>query len=461
MQDLFLLLATVLFLAAGFTTPFVMTLGYLWVDIFTPQDVSESILSGQPIAFIFGACAVGVYLLRDRREMPRLNPITVVQLLILVWITCTTQWAVAPGTAEWRYGVASKMCLFAAFLPYAIRSRVQIEAMVLVYVFAICGHLIPWGMKTFVTGGGYNQSLGLLRVNAALLAESSTVSGIAVAIVPLLLWASTWSILLPKHWSRKYGIFAVIAVSLVGAIGTFARTALVAFAVGGAAMFLRSRRKVLFIVGAVVLGGVMFSVTSDRWLDRISTVQDYQSETSAAVRLLVWEWAWNFAQSHPFGGGFWAFVTNRIEIPGVNGGAPTIQFSRAYHNIYFGVLADQGYPGFVLYMSMIVAVLFALQRTRKLTRATEEHRWCADLAQALQITIVTMLATGMFVEIGWSPIVWYLFSMAVCLREYARRVAGPVPPQVQLGRLLPAIPAPELGGPALGGPAVMQRGSTR
>jgi probable O-glycosylation ligase (exosortase A-associated) len=267
-------------------------------------------------------------------------------------------------------------------------------------------------------------------------------------IVPLLLVMRRHSLLLPKNWTTTAGVFGIIVVSLVGAIGTFARTALVALAVGGTSMWLRSKRKLSFLLAALVMGGIMFTVTSDRWAQRISTISDYESESSAFVRILVWRWTWEFAQSHPFGGGFWAYTTNRIEIPSNTGGEPLVQFARAYHNIYFAVLGDQGYPGLMLYMTMVLLTLLALRKTRKLLQGLPEHLWCVDLAQALQVSILTMLAVGMFVEIGWTPIIWYLFSMSVCVRAYARRVLQPVT-LPQRGMLAPMRPAlsdrPEFG----------------
>ena len=77
MQDLFLLLATVGFLAVGFLVPFVLSLGYVWVDIFSPHQISASLLSGQPISLIMGASAVATYLLLDRRSPPKVTTITV------------------------------------------------------------------------------------------------------------------------------------------------------------------------------------------------------------------------------------------------------------------------------------------------------------------------------------------------------------------------------------------------
>ena len=139
------------------------------------------------------------------------------------------------------------------------------------------------------------------------------------------------------------------------------------------------------------------------------------------MRILVWRWALDFVSSHPFGGGFWAYLVDRIEIPGVDGGPPSVQYARAWHNIFVAVLAQNGFVGITLYVSMIVLTLSGLQRVQRLTRRIPEHLWCADFAQALQVCLITLFAAGNFVEFGWQPVIWYLFSMAVALREYVRR----------------------------------------
>jgi hypothetical protein len=61
------------FLGLGIATPFVMTLGYVWVDTFRPQDVAYLILNELPVAFIMGAGAFMTYFLLDRRSPPPLT----------------------------------------------------------------------------------------------------------------------------------------------------------------------------------------------------------------------------------------------------------------------------------------------------------------------------------------------------------------------------------------------------
>jgi len=409
MQDLLLLVATLGFFSAGVLVPFVMSLGYVWVDMFSPHLVSASILSGLPISLTFAVSAIVLYLLRDRKYPPKTSAILWTQLLLCIWITLTSTWAVRPDIAWERWDPSIKVALFATFLPYVIRSRVQIAA-----------HTVPWGMKTLLTGGGYNQQLGLLRGNQSLLEDSSVISAVCVMMAPFALVWQKHSILLPKTKLIAVGIWSIIVLSLVASIGTFARTALVAFAVCGGAMLLRAKRKVLFLCVASVLGAVMFAVTSDKWLARINTVNDYENESSAYVRVLVWRWTLEFSTSHPFGGGFWAYVVNRIELPGPNGSV-SVQYARAWHNIFIGLLGEHGYVGLGLYLFLVFQIFYAMRVVQRATRASAEHQWCADFAQTLQICLLTLLISGNFVEFGWQPVIWYLFSMAVALREYVRR----------------------------------------
>ena len=265
MQDLLLLIVCLMFVTVGFLSPFVLTLGYVWVDVFAPHYLSYGLLLGQPVAFIMGAAAVASYLLLDRKSPPKFTAITALQVALAIWITCTLQWAVVPGIAYVKWDIAIKVAVFATFVPYAIRSRVQIEALLLVYVFSMLGHILPWGVKTLVSGGGYELSLGLLPVNVSLLAESSTVSGLGVMMVALLLWIAGHSAILPKTRLVKVGLFGLMGVCLVATIGTFARTGLVALGVGAATLFWYSKHKIRFLFAAgVVCGGIMAALTSDK-----------------------------------------------------------------------------------------------------------------------------------------------------------------------------------------------------
>lgn len=425
MTDLLVTLAFLGFLAFGLVAPFFLTLGYVWVDTFYPQFIASGTLGSVPVSFIMGAAAVGSYVLFDRRSPPRVNLTLALYVALAVWITITTTWAVVPFSAWDKWNVSFKTLIFCAFLPFVIRSRVQIEAFVQVLLFSTAAHLLPWGAKTLLSGGGYEQSLGLLSSNAVPLSESSVVSAVCIMFVPLLVVLSRYNLLIRPGGLSKVLFYGMIISFLIGSIGTFARTALVGLAVMGGGMMLRSKRKFGFIVAAVCAAAIMFAVTSDKWTTRVSTITDYRTENSALVRLLVWQWTWDFAKEHPLGGGFRVYMTNRLIIPASSSpdGEVIIENGRAFHNIYFAVLGEHGFPGLALYLSIILLSFFGLQTTRRQLRHLPEHVWCYEMSGALQISLATILTCANFVDISFDGLLWEMLALSMCLREYARHVA--------------------------------------
>ena len=422
MKDLLLLSVFVMFMAVGTLAPFVWGLGYIWVDVLVPHQLSYSLLSGMPVAFIMGAGAFFFYLLFDRRSPPRISALHILCGVLAIWITLTQTWAVVPDAAWEKWDPSFKVVAFAAFMPFMFRSRIQIEAYLLVLALSAAGHLLPWGLKTLVTGGGYNQSLGLLSVNGTVLAESSAVAAISIMFVPFLVWVRSHSLIIPWQAARTALSAGLIVLYLVASIGTFARTGLVGLAVLAAGLFVRSRRKVLFILLALVVGGILFAVTSDKWFARIDTITDYKEESSALVRLLVWQWTLGFVAEHPLGGGFNSYMINTINLGAGADGLPSVEHGRAFHSIYFAVLGEHGIPGLALYLSILGLSLLSMQRVIRQCKDRPDLAWAGDLARAAQLGLLVMMACGNFVDLSFIFVIWDIVALIMCLNAHVYRV---------------------------------------
>ena len=421
MTDLFLVLSFVAFIAIGVLSPFVLSLGYVWVDVFLPQRISDALLTNVPVALIMGGAAIGSYLLIDRKSPPRPSVLLFLYVLLAIWITLTTTWAVAPGPAWYKWDPSFKTLLFAAFLPFVFRTRVQIESFILIVIFAASAHILPWGLKTVIAGGGYGRSLGQLGSNQSFLSESSAIAAICFAFIPFLLLFARQSVLLPKYRIVAWGLYAMVGVYALGAVGTFARVALVGLAILFVGLWVQAKRRFWYTVIATASLVGLSAFTSSQWTDRIATTADYATESSSATRIAVWRWTLNFVQDNPFGGGFNAFVINRIEMPSGDPMNPQVQFGRAFHNIYFASLGEHGYPGLVLYCSILALTLYSLGRTRKLLKGHPEHGWASDMASATRLSLLVILGCAFFIDISYNPILWDLLGLGLCLQEYARR----------------------------------------
>ncbi len=420
MRDIYVTCVYVAFFLVGVTTPFVLTLGYMWVDTFYPQDVT-SYLASFPVALVIGAAAFGVYLVADHRAPPRLGLHFWLHVAFAAWVTITLSWAVAPGPAWDKWSWAFKTVAFAAFLPFVIRSRVQIEAFIAVFISAAALDILSGGVKTLISGSGYGRGLGVVAGNSGL-AESSFFSAACMAMIPLILYLRKHTLLIPRtRWRDPLALGAII-VTIGAMIGTYARTGIVSAAVVFLTMWIQARRKTVFTVLAVLMILGMGGVMGARWMGRMDTIDTYQKDPSAYTRIIIWEWTLKFVESHPLGGGFNSYYINRIVVPNPSGGGSTVQYGRAFHNIYMEVLGEHGFPGLALYLALQITSLAYLRKVIKLARDRPHLAWAADLARALTAALLALVVGGQFIGIAFKSFVWYTLVLPVCLRQHVRRV---------------------------------------
>ncbi len=419
MRDMAILLTFLSYICVGALSPFVAALGYVWVDGFLPQLVSYGFLRSVQVSLIMAIVTIGGYVVMDRRSPPRMNLHFVLVISMFVWVTLSTTWAVAPSVVWEKWDWAAKMVAFTAFIPFFFRSRVQIEAFLLTYMFSAAVNVLPVGVKTMLGGGGYGLTLGVVGGNSGL-SEGSTLATAAIMFVPILLWAARHSMLLPQKL-RAPGCGGYAGLACLAAIGTYERTALVAFAVLAGGLWLRSRHKVVMIVALLVVGAGLSLATGKAWLDRMQTTTTLKADGgSADTRLEMWAWTLGFVRSHPLGGGFNAYVVSVIRTK-LDDGSEVVQHGRAFHSSYFEVLGEQGYLGLLMFLGLIGRSFLSLRAVKRRVKGTPELAWAGALAGALQLSLLIQMAGSAFVGIAFQTMFWYLFATAECMRQYVRR----------------------------------------
>lgn len=421
LRSLWLLFVYVSFVGLSVSAPFVATLGYVWVDTFQPQYVSFIILNSLPVAMIMGIIAFGGYLLVDRRSPPPLTLQTVLQATMAIWITATLIWAQVPDAAWEKWDWAFKTIAFATFIPFVIRSRVQIEAFAQTYVFSLAGNFVPFGLKVLISGGGYGQNLGLEGGNSGL-SEGGLLSTTCLMVVPLALFLASHSQLIPKFKLMPLAYWGVAGLAISTALGTYERSALVGLVVLGIYMWVRTKHKLGFGIVLGILAVLVIYTTSGAWNARVSTMGNFQKENSAYGRILVWRWTLGFVAEHPLGGGFSTYIIDHIELPAQDGDPGHTEFGRAFHSTYFEMLGEHGFPGLAIFLTLAGSTFLMLRRIAKKARPFPELQWVAGLSDALQSGLAVFLSSGAFVGLGFQPMFWYFVSMSISLNAYMWRV---------------------------------------
>jgi putative inorganic carbon (HCO3(-)) transporter len=402
-------------LIAGIKAPFAAALGYVWVDLSYPQLLSVY-LADKPVAMVMGVLAILGYLIADRRAPPRFNMVTILTVLMAGWVTLTCTWAVAPQDAVWqKWDWAFKSVLFSAFIPYVIRSRVRIEAFLQVFVFSFAIHIVAGGLKTLISGGGYGAAFSVIRGNSGLF-ESSTIGAVAVMIIPILFAFKRQSILL--FWPRlsRMVYLGYAALCVLGAVGTFARTALVGLGLLAFGTVVERRRRFGAIAGVAAALLIVSQFAPTAWFSRMETTDTYETDRSSNARVLVWKWTLDFAMDHPLGGGFVSHYVDHITLPD-----GSTRSGVAFHNAYIEVLGEHGWVGLALFVGTLAFAVRNLWRVRTEAAQFAGLSWCHDLSGALLTSVLVLAGCSMFIGIAFQPMFWYLFATSTCLREYLHR----------------------------------------
>jgi probable O-glycosylation ligase (exosortase A-associated) len=435
MHDLALIAFLLALIGMGFRRPFLLVLAYVYIDIVSPQRLSYYLLNSVPISLICVVLAVSAWALFDTKRDTRVAPRQFLLFALLVYCGATTAQADFPIEALQKWDWVWKALAFAIFLPLTLRTRLRIEGLALFMVLSASFIVITGGIKTLASGGGYG-ALNLGVSNNSGLYEGSIISAVAISIVPLILFLKKHGTVFPEDWRVRLFAYALVFSCLLIPVGTQARTGLICIGVLAVLALRHTKRRVLylgFMAGAAMIAIPLLPST---FTSRMDTIKGYKADASAATRLAVWQWTWEFAKDHPFGGGFEAYRQNklRMELTRTDGDGPAQEVEtqvatdegRAYHSAYFEMLGEQGWPGLILWLAIHVSGLFRMevlsQRYRK--QAPDEGQWIGALADALQQAHIVYLVGSLFVGIAFQPFVYMLVGMQIGLDTYARRLAG-------------------------------------
>ncbi|MCX8475617.1 MAG: putative O-glycosylation ligase, exosortase A system-associated [Sphingomonas sp.] len=419
-------------LAFGFRRPFLFVLAYAYIDIVSPQRLTYLLLNSVPISMIAVGLAVAGWLAVDDKRDVRVAPRQFLIVLLLGYCFYTTLHADFPLEAKDKWEWVWKALAFAAFLPLTLRTRLRIESLLLFMVLSAASIIIVGGIKTLGSGGGYGE-LNLMVTNNSGLYEGSTISTVAIAIIPLIVWFTRHGTIFAPDWRVKGFCYALIFACLLIPVGTSTRTGLLCIGLLALLMIRDARRKFVYLAALGCLGLAAIPFLPSSFTERMGTIKTYQADASASTRIAVWQWTMDYVKTHPMGGGFEAYRQNRIRyekvaVQGEGDGVAKVDRSlevdkaRAYHSAYFEMLGEQGYPGLAIWLLINLAGLFRMEVLRRRYRQPDPgQEWIAPLASALQSAHVIYMLGATFIAIAFQPFVYMLIGAQIGLDTYAAR----------------------------------------
>jgi probable O-glycosylation ligase (exosortase A-associated) len=244
------------------------------------------------------------------------------------------------------------------------------------------------------------------------------------------------------HRVVRGGLAAAMVLTLLSAVGSHSRGALLALAAVAAVFWWRSQRKLLgaVVIGIALAGTLAFMPAN--WWDRMNTITTYEQDASATDRLRLWGGAWKLALDRPLVGSGFRGPYTRSVMDRVARDVP----ARAIHSIWFEFLGEHGFPAFAIWLGMIVAGAIYTFRLAKLARGRPDLAWAWDLARMCQVAIVAYMVGGSFLSLSYWDVFWTVLlipsaAYAVARRQAAVQPAAALPPGAALSWRARAHPA--------------------
>ncbi|MCB2088060.1 MAG: putative O-glycosylation ligase, exosortase A system-associated [Sphingomonadaceae bacterium] len=436
MLDLALILFILAVLALGIRRPFIWVLAYLYIDILAPQKIGWAITAAIPVSLIAFCAAFAGYLAADSKKGSRFTLRQGILVVLLCYCAWTTSHAEFAEEALVKWDWVWKALVFAIFLPLTLRTKVRIEAALLIMVLTAATIITNAGIKTVFGGGGYGTLHIYVNDNSGMY-ESSTLATVAIAIIPLIVWLVKFGTIFPDDWRVRLYSAALIFSCLLIPVGTEARTGLVCIAVLAILLLRDVKRRLTFIVAGAALGMMALPFLPQSYYERMSTISGHQSDESASTRVAVWKWTLDYASRNPMGGGFEIYRGNKFEfkmpVAVKDGNTTAVEYQdvidqgRAFHSAIFEMLGEQGWPGLFLWLWLHAAGLWQMERLRhRFGRREGGPHWQGQLASALQNAQIIYLVGSLFQGIAYQPFVLMLIGLQCALWSYCKRLDSPI-----------------------------------
>ena len=395
--------------------PWIGILVWTWLGFMNPHRLAWGFSVTMPFAMIVAITTIFAILIsREPKRFSR-QPEMVLMMLFLGWMLVTTTMAFYPSLAWEQFNKVWKIFLMIFVATLVINTKQRLLALVWVMTLSIGFYGVKGGLFTLMTGGAHQ-----VRGPMGSFIYGNNEIGLALCMtVPLLYYLSAIS----TSRVLKLGLLGAVLLTVIAALGTQSRGALIGLAAMATLLWLKSPHKIQLglLIGFIVLVVVPFM--PETWFERMQSIRNYEQDHSAQGRINAWRMAFNLASARIFGGGYETFQSAQFAKY-----APTTAYQADAHSIYFEVLGEHGFPGLGLFLLIVVVTWTSASRIIRAHKEDPELKWLVDLMRMTQVSLTAYLATGAFLGLAYYDYFYSLVLVIAMAKEVlaSRAVTDPL-----------------------------------
>ena len=401
-RDILVLIIVAATIPAAFFRPFYGLLGFSWLAYMRPQDLSWGLAATLPLSK-FVALAVWVSLiLRGKVIIVRSTLVTWVMIGLWAWLLVATFTAEHPEIAKDKFYDISKVFLISLLTLVIVWTRERFTISVAVIAFSLGLLGLKFGMFGLLQGGvHFTKGVG------GMIGDNNDFALALCMNLPLLVYLST---LMQKRWLR-WAAIGLVPLTAVTVVFTHSRGGFLSLAAVTATMIFTSRRRLpalLVTAGLVAVGSL---AVPESYYERIRSIADFQSDASAVGRLNAWRAALYMANDYPFTG---VGLDNFMSLFPFY--APDPDNIKVAHNTYLQMLAETGYIGLWLYLTLIGATFWTLETARRRAKRLRLV-WAQNGAKYLGASMIAFMVGATFLNRAHFDLTYHVMFLAACMKR--------------------------------------------
>jgi putative inorganic carbon (hco3(-)) transporter len=382
--------------------PWYGVLAWSWLSYMNPHRLAWGFAYDMPFAQIVAiVLLISLLISSEKKKMPP-NPLVTLWVVFLVWLTICAVNGFYPELAYDQLDKVLKIQLMTFVTILLMNDLQRINQLIWVIVFSIGFYSFKGGIFTFLTGGAFH----VFGPDGSDIQENNALAVGVLMILPLMVYINRFP---PKPWVKKLMPYCIF-FSMASVIGSQSRGAVLAIVAVGAFYWWKSKNKLVTAVIFVLLASLTYMFMPQEWHDRVASIATYQQDSSSMSRIRAWEYCIAIANDRLTGGGFMSYSLVNYDRYGI-----WTEQAFVAHSIYFSVLNDGGWPGLIIFLTIL---LLMWRQLRRVIVATDKDSARADinfLARMLQISIVAFMAGGTFLSLAYFDLTWHLMAITIAL----------------------------------------------
>jgi probable O-glycosylation ligase (exosortase A-associated) len=364
------------------------------------------------------ATIIGFLLWSEDKKFPRQRELL---LLLMLWgvFSISTIFAIKPDESVQRFVYISKILTIVFLSTSLINNSYKLHLLLHALALSLGFFGLKGGIFSLITGMNYL----VLGPEESFIASRNAIGLAMVMNIPLLLYLLKFN---TNRWWRVI-IGSMLIFSYPAVISTYSRGAWLGLGMVTFSMILQSKYKVKLLMLSSVVMIVAFPVfvqyLPGKVVERYNSLVNYEEDASAESRFWNWEFCKRVGLANPLTGGGFDFQSQETYVhyfPEFLERWPGKEWS--CHSAWFTIFSEHGFPGLILWTSLLASCFVSLRGMRAYGRAGADKAWIAECAKMLQSAFAAFLVVGTFYDAAYFDLVYYLVAVIVIIKEILQQV---------------------------------------